>query len=110
MASSVSSESAFSAAGITISKRCNRLGGDIVKALQCLKSFINQDLFFCDVVSAAQEEVNLDLADQEPANHEAKSADVVHDGEGWSWDDMVEGLEDEEEAPMEARTSVVLTV
>jgi hypothetical protein len=80
MASSVSSESAFSAAGITISKRCNRLGGDIVKALQCLKSFINQDLFFCDVVSAAQEEVNLDLADQEPANHEAKSADVVHDG------------------------------
>ena len=37
MASSVSSERAFSAAGITISKRCNRLKGDIVEALQFLK-------------------------------------------------------------------------
>jgi hypothetical protein len=54
MASSVSSESAFSAAGITISKRRNRLGGDIVEALQCLKSFIHQDLLFREVVSAAQ--------------------------------------------------------
>jgi hypothetical protein len=54
MASSVSSESAFSAAGITISKRWNRLGGDIVEALQCLKSFIHQDLIFHEVVNAAQ--------------------------------------------------------
>ncbi|KIJ32661.1 hypothetical protein M422DRAFT_101438, partial [Sphaerobolus stellatus SS14] len=37
MASSVSSERAFSAAGITISKRRNRLNGDIVEALQTLK-------------------------------------------------------------------------
>ncbi|KIJ48977.1 hypothetical protein M422DRAFT_103461, partial [Sphaerobolus stellatus SS14] len=36
-ASSVSSERAFSAAGITISKRCNCLKGDIVEALQVLK-------------------------------------------------------------------------
>jgi hypothetical protein len=42
-------------------------------------------------------------------NHEAKSADVVHDGEGWSWDELVEGFEDEEEAPTEAHT-IVLTV
>ncbi|KIJ90054.1 hypothetical protein K443DRAFT_47139, partial [Laccaria amethystina LaAM-08-1] len=37
MASSVSSEQAFSVAGTTISKCHNRLKGDIVKALQCLK-------------------------------------------------------------------------
>ena len=105
MASSVSSESAFSAAGITISKRRNWLEGDIVEALQCLKSFIHQDLIFREVVSATQEEEDLDVADQDPANHEANASEVVRDGEGWSWDKLVEGLEDEEEPPR-----VVLTV
>jgi hypothetical protein len=104
MASSVSSESAFSAAGITISKRRNRLEGDIVEALQCLKSFIHQDLIFREVVIATQEEEDLDAADQDPANHEANTSEVVRDGEEWSWDKLVEGLEDEEEA------RVVLTV
>jgi hypothetical protein len=37
MASSVSSERAFSSAGLTITKRRNRLKGDIVEALQVLK-------------------------------------------------------------------------
>ncbi|KDQ50976.1 hypothetical protein JAAARDRAFT_104503, partial [Jaapia argillacea MUCL 33604] len=37
MATSVSSERAFSSAGITITKRRNRLKGDIVEALQALK-------------------------------------------------------------------------
>ena len=37
MASSVSAERAFSSAGITITKRRNRLKGDIVEALQILK-------------------------------------------------------------------------
>jgi hypothetical protein len=46
MASSVSSERAFSSAGITISKRRNRLKGDIVEALQFLKCLIRRDLFF----------------------------------------------------------------
>ncbi|KAJ2911647.1 hypothetical protein MD484_g8767, partial [Candolleomyces efflorescens] len=46
MASSVSSERAFSAAGITISKRRNSLKSDIVEALQVLKSLINSDLIF----------------------------------------------------------------
>lgn len=36
-ASSVSSERAFSSAGITITKRRNRLKGDIVEAIQVLK-------------------------------------------------------------------------
>jgi hypothetical protein len=65
MASSVSSKSAFSAAGITISKRRNRLEGDIVEALQCLKSLIHQDLLFREVVSATQDEEDLNLADQD---------------------------------------------
>ncbi|EIM79845.1 uncharacterized protein STEHIDRAFT_25324, partial [Stereum hirsutum FP-91666 SS1] len=37
MASSVSSERAFSSAGLTITKLRNRLQGDIVEALQVLK-------------------------------------------------------------------------
>ena len=43
MASSVSSERAFSSAGITISKRRNRLKADIVEALQVLKCLIRRD-------------------------------------------------------------------
>ena len=96
MASLVSSESAFSAAGITISKHRNRLTGDIVEALQCLKTLIHQDLLFCDVASASQDEKDLDLADQDPANDEADASEVVRDGEDWSWDNLVEGLEDDE--------------
>jgi hypothetical protein len=46
MASSVSSERAFSQGGITISKRCSRLKGDIVKALQCVKCSLCNDLLF----------------------------------------------------------------
>src|ERR1700720_4571557 len=44
--SSVSSEWAFSSAGITISKRRNRLKGNIVEALQCLKCMIRKNLIF----------------------------------------------------------------
>jgi hAT family C-terminal dimerisation region len=46
MASSVSSERAFSQGGITITKRRNRLKGDIVEALQCAKCAIRHDLLF----------------------------------------------------------------
>jgi hypothetical protein len=86
MASSVSCESTFSATGITTSKRRDRVKGDIVEALQCLRSSVHQDLSFHDVINAAQEEEQLDMADQEPANREASSSDVVRDGEGWSLD------------------------
>ncbi|KAJ7659106.1 ribonuclease H-like domain-containing protein [Mycena polygramma] len=46
MSSSVSSERAFSSAGITISKRRNRLKSDIVEALQVLKCMLRKDLIF----------------------------------------------------------------
>ena len=57
MASSVPSERAFSIAGITITKRRNCLKGDIVEALQCLKSLA---LMARDTTSISEEEANLD--------------------------------------------------
>lgn len=44
MASSVSSERAFSSAGLTVTKLRNRLKGDIVEATQTLKFAIRTDL------------------------------------------------------------------
>lgn len=44
MSSSVSSERAFSSSGITITKRRNRLKGDIVEALQSVKCAIRSDI------------------------------------------------------------------
>ena len=83
MASSVSSERAFSSAGITISKRRNRLKADIVEALQCLKCLIKQDLLFQDTddPSVAAEI----MGERQP--------DVQDDS---GWDDLVEDLEDDE--------------
>lgn len=78
MASSVSSEWAFSSAGITISKRRNRLDANIVESLQCLKSFIQQDLMVRDILSVADEEQELDLEDEQPANQDATTVEVVN--------------------------------
>jgi hypothetical protein len=46
MASSVSSERAFSSAALTITKRRNRLKGDVVEALQVMKCLLQHDLVF----------------------------------------------------------------
>jgi hypothetical protein len=84
MASSVSSERAFSSAGITISKRHNRLKGDIVEALQCLKCMIRKNLIFRqDPTSTIAKEI-ADLEDV-PENELKPES---------SWDEMV--LLDEE--------------
>ncbi|KAG5641104.1 hypothetical protein H0H81_011388 [Sphagnurus paluster] len=56
MASSVSSERAFSSAGITISKRRNRLGADIIEALQFLKCWFQRDLIFREDTSVKSEQ------------------------------------------------------
>ena len=58
MASSVSSERAFSSAGITISKRRNRLKPDVVEALQFLKCSYHHNLLFREEVSTQQEVVS----------------------------------------------------
>jgi hypothetical protein len=85
MASSVSSERAFSSAGITISKRRNHLDADIVEALQCLKSLIHQDLMARDVVSITDEGQDLDFADEQPANQDTTTFEVVDAGEDLYW-------------------------
>jgi hypothetical protein len=56
MSSSVSSERAFSAAGITISKRRNSLKPDLMEALQCLKGMFRWDLVFWEYLSSARAE------------------------------------------------------
>ena len=81
MASSVSSEWAFSSAGITISKHRNCLKPDVVEALQCLKFMIKQDLFFRFDPSIAADEMQEEEA--------ASGLDSeVSDKNGKSWDEM----------------------
>jgi len=63
MGSSVSSERAFSAAGITISKRCNRLKADIVEALQFLKALIRADLLYREPMPSSVLEEELEIHD-----------------------------------------------
>ena len=99
MASSVSSERAFSSAGITISKRRNRLKGDIVEALQCLKCLIHRNLIFrwdpnvsiADEI-ADEDDVDIDIGDD-------ISPDFVDQSSGKAWDET--WLELEEEADTE---------
>jgi hypothetical protein len=86
MASSVSSERAFSSAGLTISKRRNRLKGDIVEALQCLKCMYHNDLIFQDVVVATEEEEELEGTDLELAGENEGNNNVA---EGFTWDELL---------------------
>ena len=46
MASSVSSERAFSSAALTITKHRNHLKGDVVEALQVIKCLLHHELVF----------------------------------------------------------------
>jgi hypothetical protein len=84
MASSVSSERAFSSAGITISKRRNRLKGDIVEALQVLKCLYRKELIFREVVTVAEEEDDMDWEELE---------EIV---DNFSWDEMVLDIGDDD--------------
>ncbi|KIL54872.1 hypothetical protein M378DRAFT_91765 [Amanita muscaria Koide BX008] len=89
MSSSVSSECAFSSAGLTLTKRRNRLKGDIVEALQCLKCMYQNDLIFREVVVATEEEKELDEMDLELA------ADPDLAEESFTWDQLVADDSDE---------------
>jgi hypothetical protein len=85
MASSVSSERAFSAGGITINKRRNRLNGDIVEALQFLKCAIRQDLLFKELVP--DEEQGEEEQEEKEQDEELKSG---KENEEMSWDIVLE--------------------
>jgi len=93
MASSVSSERAFLAAGITISKHRNCLNGAIVEALQCLKCLYNEDLIFHEVPTYETVEKELDskvdLGTLQTTDKAAKEA------EAFSWDQLVLNNEDD---------------
>jgi hypothetical protein len=78
----------FSSAGLTISKRRNRLKGDIVEALQCLKCMYHNDMIFRDVLVATQEEEDLEDMDLELAGGDGVSSQV---GEGFTWDELLGG-------------------
>jgi hypothetical protein len=82
MASSVSSERAFSQGGITISKRRNRLKGDIVEALQCVKCALRHDLLFREPGPSSLVEDELDKYEIE-AEVDETSEDDEDEEEGW---------------------------
>lgn len=90
MSASVSSERAFLSGGITISKRWNRLKGDIVEALQCFKCSLRHDLLFRETGPSSLAEDNESEAEDED---EEKSGGNSKDEEGW--DTLI--LEDEDD-------------
>lgn len=87
MASSVSSERAFSSAGITISKRRNRLKGDIVEALQILKCLFHHDLIFREVLRSSAIEKELD--GEEIVDVNIDSGEAFGQGEPFLWDELL---------------------
>ena len=65
MGSSVSSERAFLSAGITISKRRNQLKGDVVEALQFIKSLLQRELIYREPQPSSILELELDLPEDD---------------------------------------------
>jgi hypothetical protein len=86
MASSISSECAFSSARITISKHRSRLKPDIVEALQFLKCLHRQELIY-------REEPSTILESQ---TETAAQTCIEGSEEPAGWDDLVGDLEDDE--------------
>ena len=84
MASSVSSKRAFLSAGITISKQCNCPDADIVEALQCLKSFIHEDIMVREFATVAEEEKDMNYLDEQLANQDLSTSNAVR----WDDDDL----------------------
>jgi len=82
MASSVSSDRAFSAGGITINKCRNCLNGDIVEALQFLKCAIRQDLLFRELVPKDEEQGEGEQEEKEQ-DEEPRSGKEVEE-ESWN--------------------------
>jgi hypothetical protein len=100
MSSSVSSERAFSQGGITISKRRNRLKGDIVEALQCIKCGIRHELLFREAAPSSRleaEEHDEELEDVAEGDVPVGNPDES-DVEELSWDGLL--IEDEDEEMM----------
>jgi hAT family C-terminal dimerisation region len=93
MASSVSSERAFSSAGITISKRRNRLKKDVVEAIQCLKCMYKNDLIFRKAETIVDEEKEMDEDYELAMDNEGVKSDL---DEQFSWDQIITDLDVDE--------------
>jgi len=90
MGSSVSSERAFSSAGITVSKLRNRLNPDIVEALQFRKCMLRKNLIFREVPSSVLEDT-IEMRDD--CEEEDARIDVEVLGEE-SWDSILTDTEE----------------
>lgn len=97
MASSVSSERSFSAAGITISKHCNRLKEDIIEALQCLKCLYHEDIIFREVVTVAEIEAEMDDAETCLDQAYGNKVDLDKEEDVFSWDQYIIDEDDEDD-------------
>ena len=91
MGSSVSSERAFSSAGITITKRRNRLKGDIVEALQFIKCHLRKNLLFREPQPTSALEHELEVVDDDG------DVDWVDEDERKSWDSLLINVEDSDD-------------
>ena len=96
MASSVSSERAFSSAGITLSKRCNHLQADIVEALQFLRCSFHCDLIFREVCTLEEEELFLD-----PSRNGSTSETTGSREASSSWEELLIDSDDIAESDTE---------
>jgi hAT family C-terminal dimerisation region len=93
MASSVSSERAFSSTGITISKCRNRLKGDLVEPLQCMKYIYHNNLLFQEVQVSSEIEKELD--GEEVIDVDMDSDEVLQEADGFSWDSIIVDNDDD---------------
>jgi hypothetical protein len=87
----------FSQGGITITKHRNRLKGDIVEALQCMKCMVRHELLFREAApsSILEAELNGNSEDSD-IEGEVREDDGRESEGGWeSWDELL--MEDEEE-------------
>ena len=91
MGSSVSSERAFSSAGITISKRRNRLQADVVEALQFLKCLLRKELIYRELQPSSILEQELDGVLEDDGNPEWVDNDLA------GWDELFIDVESNNE-------------
>ncbi|KAJ7579180.1 hypothetical protein C8J56DRAFT_897579 [Mycena floridula] len=89
----ISSERAFSSAGITVSKRRNRLKGDIVKSLQFMKCFYRQDLLFREQGPWSGLEV---VVENEELKEELNAAELKAEVASTAWDSIIDTDEDDD--------------
>ena len=91
MSSSVLSEHAFSQGGITISKCCNHLKGNIVEALQCIKCAIQHDFLFREPAPALvlEEEMSDQELEDVSGGRSLGESDKESEINEHCWDDLL---------------------